>query len=99
MIKVETCAALDSWSSCSFISRSLCNRLGCVGTLKSVKLSALAAPATSRIIELPQPITLVGDKGQSYELKDVIVIDRWSLSLSDLPKQKNIRKFKHLQWI
>ena len=77
----------------------MCNRLGCVGTLKSLKLSTLAAPATSRIIEVLPPITLVGDKGQSYDLKDVNVIDRWPLNLSDLPKQKDIRKFKHLQFI
>ena len=32
--KVETCAALDSWSSGRFLSRSLCNKLGCVGTLR-----------------------------------------------------------------
>ena len=32
-------------------------------------------------------------------MKDVNVIDRWPLNLSDLPKQKDIRKFKHLQFI
>ena len=81
----ETCVALDSWLTSSFIRRDLCRILGCAGIRKNARLSTLTSPVTRKSLEVLPTLELVDANGKVHTLNDVHVIDNWPFSLADRP--------------